>query len=543
MSSNATRTHLTGSMTGAFQQLPPSVLNAIIPGYSILEHVAKVIGVNISIVIFGFALVAGIQFGVQKAVLPFLEALASLICSRVVIDEGDPMYEAIVDWLQKQQWAQHTRTASLSSGTQSIELVEADTTQSDSIFNYQEWLSKAPFRYLPNSSGIFHHKGYLYRIDLIETPCQGFKSPQILRELMVTVFWPSMNPLKSLMEEIREEDLSTYLSRTLIYRPVQDDPSACRWRYIATRPSRPISTVELDHGLKESIVDDMNGFMLPSTNQWYSKRGIIYRRGYLFQGPPGCGKTSFAFSLAGLFGVGIYCLSLSDPDLTEERLMVLISHLPYRSMVLLEDIDSAGLTESNPQPAPPETGSTVRPRQPISFSCLLNAIDGVASPEGCVFILTTNHLDRLPPALIRPGRVDVSVEFGLAAKQQIKDLFIRMYSSETDASAPRPKKLSDIFPAVDPKTSDSVEQPHRSNEASTLSPREPHTTVDSELRSLADRFAQQVPAKAYNLASIQGFLLSHRYEPERAVHDIHDWLEKNPPATNDDHAQKKEKST
>lgn len=75
----------------------------------------------------------------------------------------------------------------------------------------------------------------------------------------------------------------------------------------------------------------------------YSNRGIPYRRGYLFYGPPGTGKTSLTFALAGVFGLVIYVVSLLDPTLTEEELGIMFTGLPTRCIVLLEDIDSAGL--------------------------------------------------------------------------------------------------------------------------------------------------------------------------------------------------------
>ena len=84
----------------------------------------------------------------------------------------------------------------------------------------------------------------------------------------------------------------------------------------------------------------------PATARWYANRGIPYRRGYLFHGPPGTGKTSLAFALAGFFGLHIYAVSLLDSTLTEEELGTLFKDLPPRCIVLLEDIDVAGLARN-----------------------------------------------------------------------------------------------------------------------------------------------------------------------------------------------------
>lgn len=68
----------------------------------------------------------------------------------------------------------------------------------------------------------------------------------------------------------------------------------------------------------------------------------------------------------------------------------------------------------------------------VTFSGFLNALDGVASGEERIVFLTTNHLSRLDPALIRPGRVDLSELIGDANPAQAKDLFTRFYSGGED---------------------------------------------------------------------------------------------------------------
>ena len=73
----------------------------------------------------------------------------------------------------------------------------------------------------------------------------------------------------------------------------------------------------------------------------------VIRRGYLFHGSPGTGKTSFAYSIAGFFGLSIYCISLADPSLTDSFLAILFDDLPSRCIVLMEDVDTSGLEKRN----------------------------------------------------------------------------------------------------------------------------------------------------------------------------------------------------
>ncbi len=64
---------------------------------------------------------------------------------------------------------------------------------------------------------------------------------------------------------------------------------------------------------------------------------------------------------------------------------------------------------------------------------LLNAIDGVAAQEGRMLFMTTNHIERLNEALVRPGRVDVRLEFTHASAEQITDFFVGFYQAQTQA--------------------------------------------------------------------------------------------------------------
>jgi mitochondrial chaperone BCS1 len=74
----------------------------------------------------------------------------------------------------------------------------------------------------------------------------------------------------------------------------------------------------------------------------------------------------------------------------------------------------------------------------VTFSGFLNALDGVASGEERIIFLTTNHIDRLDPALIRPGRVDLAPSVDDAVPEQARTLFTNFYgnrqSEDDDAS-------------------------------------------------------------------------------------------------------------
>lgn len=181
---------------------------------------------------------------------------------------------------------------------------------------------------------------------------------------------------------------------------------------------RPLSSVVLAEGLAEKILSDVREFLDART--WYLDRGIPYRRGYLLHGPPGTGKTSFVQALAGALDFNIAMLSLSQRGLTDDLLNQLLLRLPPRTFVLLEDADAAFNNRVQRQ-EDGYSGATV------TFSGLLNALDGVASAEERVVFMTTNHVERLDEALVRPGRVDMMVRLGEASQWQMEQMWDRFY--------------------------------------------------------------------------------------------------------------------
>jgi chaperone BCS1 len=186
------------------------------------------------------------------------------------------------------------------------------------------------------------------------------------------------------------------------------------WRLADSKPRRALDSVVLDEGVSRLLHDDIHEFF--SRREWYAQMGIPWRRGYLLYGPPGTGKTSAAYALAGELRLKLCALSLTNPKLTDNVMADLLQRTPPRSLILIEDID-AFFNNRDKQDA----------RIQISFSGLLNALDGVGAQEGRIIVLTTNHRERLDPALIRPGRIDLEVELGNATGSQLRGLLQRFY--------------------------------------------------------------------------------------------------------------------
>jgi chaperone BCS1 len=217
-----------------------------------------------------------------------------------------------------------------------------------------------------------------------------------------------------LLAEARQLALTSTEGKTTIYTAWGTE-----WRpFGQPRRARDLHSVVLDDGKSKRLESDVRRFM--QRGWWYAERGIPYRRGYLLHGSPGSGKTSFIYALAGSLDMSICLLNLAERGLTDDKLNYLLSNAPERSIILLEDVDSAFLGR---QRAPEADGYQAN----VTFSGLLNSLDGVASSESRIIFMTTNHVEKLDPALIRPGRVDYIEEVGDATYEQTVEIYKRFY--------------------------------------------------------------------------------------------------------------------
>ncbi len=239
---------------------------------------------------------------------------------------------------------------------------------------------------------------------------------QVIETVRISALFASRRLLEEMLEDVVRRAYARLADHTMLYTI---DRWGEAWNLAGVRPRRQISSVVLADDRAEQLRADVQEFF--QRRQWYADLGIPWRRGYLLYGPPGTGKTSFAYALAGELHLKLCALSLTNAKLTDQTIAELLQKTPPRSLILIEDID-AFFVARDKQDA----------RIEVSFSGLLNALDGVAAQEGRIVFLTTNHLERLDRALMRPGRVDRLVELGNASRAQLRTMFLRFYPQATD---------------------------------------------------------------------------------------------------------------
>lgn len=541
------------------------------------------------------------------------------LMASITVNSGDEIYLHMMKWLALQPRLANSRsltaetvakTAWEDEDENEITKAKIDADGSGVYLNFSNEEAKAPPRFVPSiGTHNFWHNGHYFRLhrkqeSVFEDGGAGF-AVKDKENLVISCLGWSPEPIKKLLHHVKQQYYANHRARTTIKRPnsqnVRRYGGRHAWLQVANRPVRPMKTIVLDAEQKVQVLADINEYLHPATPRWYANRGIPLRRGYLFHGPPGTGKTSLSFALAGVFGLDIFVISLLDPSLTEEDLSALFNTLPRRCVVLLEDIDTAGLSRTEDAFPLPDTAKTTDAakdagktksdndwkisdlarairestaaeqqssgrrggraggtlttdpntgeKKGISLSGLLNAIDGVASHEGRVLIMTTNHPEALDDALIRPGRVDLQVGFSNATREQAGELFRRMY--EADAGGVIGERIEDLEeeeigqdlkePLVNGHATDAshldgnMPNGHPASPPPTpKSPSFPATTADDEshvpltaadLDRIAAEFARRIPEGKFSPAEIQGFLLKRKKNPRRALAEAESWVE------------------
>jgi chaperone BCS1 len=206
------------------------------------------------------------------------------------------------------------------------------------------------------------------------------------------------------------------------------------WDFVEGYAPRLLDSVVLQRGEKEDLIDDVRAFR--KSKQRYARLGIPYHRGYLLYGPPGTGKTSLVSALAAHFGLSIYAVHLTD--FTDRSLMNAVNQVPGNSVLLFEDIDCAkgGKARENANSAlPTQAGKENAASNGVTLSGLLNVLDGFYAPANVLFVMTTNHIEVLDEALLRPGRIDYRLYLGEATKQQKVDLYCRFFPKASELEA------------------------------------------------------------------------------------------------------------
>jgi chaperone BCS1 len=384
----------------------------------------------------------GIFLMLSGATMALLRNIPNEILSRIKrrimvsvdIEERDQAFEWLTSWLDNHPYSKKARALEVKTmhGRDDDDYPLGDGNPSNSVAAVRLLFSPA------KGNHFFVHKKKLIWLGRHKEQNNNNSSSSSKETYSIRVLGRDVEIAKSIIREARDhfQELQTREVHAYIMGSSYGGSS---WRRLDSYVPRPMDSVFLPKEVKERVLADAKRFF--ENREWYRTRGIPYRRGYLFHGLPGTGKSSLISALAGELRCPLYALSVQASGLTDEKLAEILSNLAPRCLLLLEDVDAAIKDPSRAKEDGDDKKSRGLNDSTVTFSGLLNVLDGVFASEGRLLFMTTNHKEVLDPALIRPGRVDFEVEFGHATEDQIRAMWRRFFPE----SSPPKKTTSWLY--------------------------------------------------------------------------------------------------
>jgi SpoVK/Ycf46/Vps4 family AAA+-type ATPase len=277
---------------------------------------------------------------------------------------------------------------------------------------------------------------------------------------------------------------------TLIKTKYEDYKYEC-WSEYPFDSTRTFSNMFFEN--QEQVIKKIKFFI--ENKDWYYEMGIPYSLGIGLYGPPGTGKTSFFKCLANMTGRHIIIMSMKLIK-TKRQLDDFFFEDRYNSnnkahgvgfdkkIIIIEDIDCLGEIVWKRENKKDKAGTNIgkklnlnslspnasvnvadviqtfveaneeqnkllanvtKPMEedPITLDDILNLWDGLKETPGRILGISSNHYDMLDPALIRPGRIDITLNLDNACHNIIRQMYKRYYNVNIDER--KLKKIADKF--------------------------------------------------------------------------------------------------
>lgn len=274
------------------------------------------------------------------------------------------------------------------------------------------------------------------------------------------------NITKLYLEQVEE----TRIRKRFIYHiyTSKDDDGAyqVRWAEYEFQTTRSFQNMFFNR--KEEIISKLDFFL--QNSDWYYKKGIPHSLGIGLHGPPGTGKTSLIKCIAKYSDRHIVCLSLKTVK-TRKQLFQAFYEAQYnrnnkpdsitfdKKIIVIEDIDCLGeivykrgtkissnekhikdvlYTIANTTVSCDDNkasiASIIKQDDLITLDDVLNLWDGLLETPGRILIISSNHYDKLDPALIRPGRIDITLELSHVSRETFSEIYTHLFGTKINAS-------------------------------------------------------------------------------------------------------------
>ncbi|CAL4927883.1 unnamed protein product [Urochloa decumbens] len=259
------------------------------------------------------------------------------------------------------------------------------------------------------------------------------------RELVLDTYLPRVRRQgRAVMVKNRQRKLFTNIST---HQWSDGGYMRSAWSHVVFEHPKTFATLAMDPARKKEITDDLD--MFKNGKEYYARVGKAWKRGYLLYGPPGTGKSAMIAAMANYLDYDIYDIELTSVH-SNTDLRKLFIETTSKSIIVIEDIDcsldltgarkkktkAAAEDDKDKKDAAAATkaagggGGKKDTSSKVTLSGLLNFIDGLWSACGGerIIVFTTNHVDKLDPALIRRGRMDKHIEMSYCGFEAFKFL-------------------------------------------------------------------------------------------------------------------------
>jgi chaperone BCS1 len=326
----------------------------------------------------------------------------------LTIEETDELYIYMERWLTH-NYKDNYRNVEASLSSNKIN-GGVDSERNHIFDNYDDKIEKTDKLHIWQYSDVFILK-YGKRRLLLNKGREKLEGAKDLRNAFFNRFTVSgllaKKPILKLLNEVIEYNQQFKNERL---PRIYSNNSWGEWEYSGEITTKNIDNVFFEG--KDCLINDLDSFF--KNRNWYLKRGVTYKRGYIFYGLPGNGKTATVQAIAKNYKKDVYYASLTNLE-QDSTLPKLFTRINNGGIIVFEDVDVYfnGRKNNNPNG--------------VSFSMLLNCLDGAFSKDGTIVIMTTNHVENLDSALIRPGRIDVKLEISNPKKTEITEYLKNFY--------------------------------------------------------------------------------------------------------------------
>lgn len=311
------------------------------------------------------------------------------------MEQEDSSFRYIDRWIAD-HFQDDLRNVELSTNTINDKIVKSH--QNDYMIVWRNWRR---IRITKNKQKLEHASNYGPTFNRTYT-FEGYGARKAIDKLLEEAITYSKSVMKSDLK--KKKSISVYQAET-----------GGTFEWITSRPGKIFDQIFITDKIK--LIKDLEKFK--ENREKYKKLRIPFKRGYLFYGAPGNGKSSLAYAIADYLKYDIYSIDMST--MLNSDFLTTYNKVPDKSVIVIEDIDTVYNGRDN-----------VSSDGKVNFSTFINALSGVGVREEIITVITTNNIAAIDPALMREGRCDFKFEITNPTKELAEQFLFLVFGQNIE---------------------------------------------------------------------------------------------------------------